>query len=466
VDHEGKVIGIASLVDDITERTRSESIIWQQANYDALTGLPNRNMFHDRLAQDMRKADRDRRPLALLLIDLDEFKEVNDTLGHDTGDLLLQEAASRISSCIRDSDTVARLGGDEFTIILHDIHDNSHIEDVAQKIINKLEDAFQLGDEVVHISGSTGITLYPNDAGDIDTLLKNADQAMYAAKNNGRNCFSYFTQSLQDIAQARRRLINDLRTAQKNRQFEVYYQPIIDLKTDRVTKAEALLRWHHHEHGFISPLEFIPLAEETGLINKIGDWVFRQSTENAKHWSSQFANNFQVSINLSPRQFKLDNHLFISEWEKYLQKIGLSGSNVVVEITEGLLLNAEHEVIDKLLWLRDAGIQVAIDDFGTGYSSLSYLNKFDIDYLKIDKSFVNNLENNTNNITLCGAIILMAHTLGLRVIAEGVETEEQKNILTNAGCDFAQGYLFSRAVPAGEFEALLNSEQTKIRATL
>jgi diguanylate cyclase (GGDEF)-like protein len=458
VDHEGKVIGIASLVDDITERTRSESIIWQQANYDALTGLPNRNMFHDRLAQDMRKADRDRRPLALLLIDLDEFKEVNDTLGHDTGDLLLQEAASRISSCVRDSDTVARLGGDEFTIILHDIHDNSHIEDVAQKIINKLEDAFQLGDEVVHISGSTGITLYPNDAGDIDTLLKNADQAMYAAKNNGRNCFSYFTQSLQDIAQARRRLINDLRTAQKNRQFEVYYQPIIDLKTNRVTKAEALLRWHHHEHGFISPLEFIPLAEETGLIEKIGDWVFRQATEKARLWSEQYSREFQISVNLSPMQFKIDNSRFTTAWGDYLQTIELPGKNVVVEITEGLLLNAESGVIDKLNWLRDAGIQVAIDDFGTGYSSLSYLKIFDIDYLKIDKSFVNNLASKKNDVILCDAIILMAHTLGLKVIAEGVETVEQKKLLTDAGCDFAQGYLFSRPVPADEFEEILNTE--------
>ena len=462
VDQNGKVIGVASLVDDITERTRSEDIIWQQANYDALTGLPNRNMFHDRLAQDMRKADRDRCPLALLLIDLDEFKEVNDTLGHDTGDLLLQEAARRISDCVRDSDTVARLGGDEFTIILHELHDNSHIEDVAQKIISKLADAFQLGDEVVHISGSTGITLYPNDAGDIDTLLKNADQAMYAAKRNGRNGFSYFTQSLQDTAQARRRLINDLRNAQNKRQFDVYYQPIIDLKTDRATKAEALLRWRHHEHGFISPLEFIPLAEETGLIEEIGDWVFRQATEKARLWSDQYSREFQISVNLSPMQFKLDNRLFITAWENYLQKIELPGKNIVVEITEGLLLNAESGVIDKLHWLRDAGIQVAIDDFGTGYSSLSYLKQFDIDYLKIDKSFVNNLANNASDITLCDAIILMAHTLGLKVIAEGVESLEQKNILANAGCDFAQGYLFSRPMSLNDLRGALIEDQ-KVR---
>ena len=463
IDQHGKVIGVASLVDDITARKLSEDMIWKQANYDTLTGLPNRNMFHDRLAQELRKADRDKCPLALLLLDLDEFKEVNDTLGHDTGDLLLQEAGRRISSCVRQSDTVARLGGDEFTIILHELHGNSHIEKVAQKIISRLEEAFQLGDEVVHVSGSIGITLYPIDASDIDTLLKNADQAMYAAKKNGRNCFSYFTQSLQDTAQARRRLTNDLRSAQHNRQFELYYQPVIDLSTDRVTKAEALLRWHHHEHGDVSPLEFIPLAEETGLIHKIGDWALRQSTEKASHWSNRFSTEFQVSVNLSPLQFRLDNRIFISQWEDYLHRTGLSGNNIVVEITEGLLLDAEPGVIDKLLWLRDTGIQVAIDDFGTGYSSLSYLKLFDIDYLKIDKSFVDNLEGNANDIALCDAIILMAHTLGLKVIAEGVETMEQKKILTDAGCDFAQGYLFSKPVPADEFEAILNSEFRKFR---
>ena len=462
VDQDGKVTGVASLVDDITARKMSEEIIWKQANYDTLTGLPNRNMFHDRLAQEILKANRNMSSLALLLIDLDQFKEVNDTLGHDTGDLLLQEAGRRISDCVRRSDTVARLGGDEFTVILHKLHDNSNIEDVAQKIINKLEEAFHLGDEVVHISGSIGITLYPNDAGNIDTLLKNADQAMYAAKNHGRNCFSYFTQSLQDTAQARRRLTNELRGALNNKQLEVYYQPIIDLRTGLITKAEALLRWHHPEHGLISPLEFIPLAEETGLINNISDWVFKQSSEKAKRWIDQYSNEFQISINLSPMQFKLDNHLFITQWKNHLQEIDLPGQNVAVEITEGLLLNAEPEVIDKLHWLRNAGIQVAIDDFGTGYSSLSYLQKFDIDYLKIDKSFVSNLENNANDITLCGAIILMAHTLGLKVIAEGVETTGQKKILSDAGCDFAQGYLFSRPVTAEVFEEILGPESAEI----
>ena len=278
---------------------------------------------------------------------------------------------------------------------------------------------------------------------------------MYAAKKKGRHCFSYFTQSLQDAAQNRLRLTNDLRKAQGSKQFEVYYQPVVDLKTDSIVKAEALLRWHHPERGLVSPMEFIHLAEETGLINNIGDWVFKQSAQKAKDWSNMLGHDFQVSVNMSPVQFKLDTRLFIKEWQDFLHEYGLSGKHVAVEITEGLLLDAEPEVIDKLLWLRDAGIQEAIDDFGTGYSSLSYLKKFHIDYLKIDKTFVNNLESDANDITLCDAIIVMAHTMGLKVIAEGVETEEQKRILTDAGCDFAQGYLFSRPIPADKIEATL-----------
>jgi len=460
-DSHGKLTGVASLVDDITERNRSEMMIWKQANYDTLTGLPNRNMFYDRLTHELIKSDRDKQPLALLLIDLDQFKEVNDTLGHDLGDQLLKEATVRISDCVRHSDTVARLGGDEFTIILTELRDDSHIETVSQKIIDKLEEAFQLYGETVYISASIGISIYPDDAKDIETLIKNADQAMYAAKNKGRHCFSYFTQSLQDVAQNRLRLTNDLRKALDNEEFEVYYQPIINLKNNCIVKAEALIRWLHPDRGIVGPLEFIHLAEETGLINKIGNWVFKQSVQQSHNWSQQYSNDFQVSVNLSPIQFKIDTRLFISEWEDYIQTLGISGKNIVVEITEGLLLNAEHDVIEKLLWLRDAGIQVAIDDFGTGYSSLSYLKKFDIDYLKIDKAFINNLETSLNDRALCNAIIAMAHTLGLEVIAEGVETESQKQILKDAGCDFAQGYLFAKPVTKDAFEAILISNQDK-----
>ena len=452
---DDSVIGVASLVDDVTERALSEEVIWKQANFDMLTGLPNRNMFHDRLTQKMNRAKRDRHSLALLLIDLDQFKEVNDALGHDVGDELLRQAARRISGCVRNSDTVARLGGDEFTVILSELDDDSNIEDVTQKIINKLEEEYVLGDEIVHISGSIGITLYPGDADDIDTLIKNADQAMYAAKKKGRHCFSYFTQSLQDAAQNRLRLTRDLRSALNGKQFEVYYQPVIDLKDDRTVKAEALLRWHHPVRGLTGPREFIHLAEETGMINSIGNWVFTQAVQQANKWCGNVDTEFQVSVNMSPTQFRLDTGAFITEWQSYLQGLDITGKNVIVEITEGLLLDADPDVIDKLLWLRDAGIQVAIDDFGTGYSSLSYLKKFDIDYLKIDKSFVKNLESNTNDIALCSAMIVMAHTLGLKVIAEGVETEGQKKILADAGCDFAQGFLFSQPVPVDEFEEAL-----------
>lgn len=452
---DGAALRYVALFSDITEKKKSEELIWRQANFDTLTGLPNRDMFRDRLGQEVKKSIRAELPLALLLVDLDQFKEVNDTLGHAVGDMLLVEAAHRISACVRESDTVARLGGDEFTIVISEISDTAHVEDVAQKIISKLAEPFHLGDEAVYISASIGITLYPNDSIDIESLMKNADQAMYVAKNRGRNRFSYFTPLLQDSAQRRLRLTSDLRGALEAKQFSVHFQPIVALSTGRIHKAEAVIRWNHAENGMVSPAVFIPLAEETGLINEIGDWVFKESARWAKHWSDQFAADFQVSVNKSPVQFRSGNQRFSSDWSGHLRELGLPGKNMVIEITEGLLLNADAEVTDELLRLRDADIQVAIDDFGTGYSSLSYLKKFDIDYLKIDRSFVNNLETDANDMALSEAIIVMAHKLGLKVIAEGVETEGQRSLLAAAGCDYAQGYLFSKPVPPEEFEQLL-----------
>jgi len=444
-----------ALFSDITEKKHSEQLIWRQANFDTLTGLPNRDMFRDRLGQEVKKSIRAELPLALLLVDLDQFKAVNDTLGHAVGDLLLKDAARRICACVRESDTVARLGGDEFTIVISEISDHTHVEDVAQKIIAKLAEPFHLNNEIVYVSASIGITLYPIDTIDIDILMKNADQAMYAAKNKGRNRFSYYTPFLQEDAQKRMRLTNDLRGALEAGQFSVHFQPIVALSTGRIHKAETLIRWQHAERGMVSPAEFIPLAEETGLINEIGDWVFKESARWTKRWRNQFATDFQVSVNTSPVQFKTEAHHFSTEWFEFLRELGLPGGNIVVEITEGLLLNADADVIDELLRLRDADIQVAIDDFGTGYSSLSYLKKFDIDYLKIDRSFVNNLETDANEMALSEAIIVMAHKLGLKVIAEGVETEGQRNLLAAAGCDYAQGYLFSEPIPPEAFEKLL-----------
>ncbi len=459
VDQDGRVIGVASLIDDITAKKQSEEVIWRQANFDTLTGLPNRNMFHDRLTQEVAKSNRAGLPLALLLIDLDEFKEINDTLGHDIGDLLLIEVGHRIKGCVRESDTVARLGGDEFTVILCELHKENEVDRVAQKIINSLAEEYQLSDESVHISGSIGITLYPNDAKDIDTLIKNADQAMYEAKKKGKNRCCYFTQSLQDSAQNRLILTKELRSATQAEEFQVFFQPIVDLNSGRIYKAEALIRWIRNGKQVARPDQFIPLAEDTGLIHKLGDFVFKDSAKWAHRWSTMFDSDFQVTVNMSPVQFRVEEDSFAREWLSYLGENGLFGSSMVIEITEGVLLNVESEVVNKLLWLRDAGIQVAVDDFGTGYSSLSYLKKFNIDYLKIDKTFVHNLETDANDIALSEAIIVMAHKLGLKVIAEGVESEAQMMLLKNAYCDYAQGYLYSRPVPPEELEALLLRQQ-------
>ncbi len=455
IEHEQCVVLVAQ---DITEKKRFDGLIWKQANFDPLTGLPNRHMFYDRLDQDIKKTHRDGKILALFFIDLDRFKEVNDTLGHQTGDVLLVEAARRISACIRESDTVARLGGDEFTVILPQLHDTAHIEKIAQNIIATLSEPFSGGREQaqIYLSASIGITLYPSDAVNVEHLLRNADQAMYVAKNAGRNRFSYFTQSLQETAQLRLKLLNDLRGALVENQFVLYFQPIVDMPTGRIAKAEALLRWKHPKWGLVSPMEFIRLAEETGMIVEIGDWAFREAARWASRWVGLSPDGFRIGVNVSAAQFH-SNDGKIETWFDYLQELGHSGHNVTIEITESLLLNADSEITDKLTRLRSAGIQVAIDDFGTGYSALSYLKKFDIDYLKIDQSFVRELATDPSDMALSEAIIVMAHKLGIKVIAEGVETEEQHNILAEAGCDYAQGYLYSYPLPASEFENCLKN---------
>ena len=446
---------------DISDRIAFEKTIWKQANFDSLTNLPNRRMFHERLEQHARMLQHSGQPMALMLIDLDHFKEVNDSLGHDMGDCLLIEAAHRITTCLRASDTVARLGGDEFIIILPGVGDVDTIGPVAQNIINRLTEPFVLGANMAYISASIGISLYPNDTTELDALFKNADMAMYAAKSDGRNRYSYFTPNLQETAQKRLHLTNDLRAALVNQQFQVYYQPIVDLNNERIYKAEALIRWLHPEHGMINPVEFIPLAEETGLIVPIGDWVFKQAVRQAMQWRAAHDETFQISVNISPVQIRHSDVELVA-WHDYLSQQGVPGSSIAIEITEGVLLNAEPTTNGKLLQFRDAGIQVAIDDFGTGYSSLSYLKRFDIDYLKIDRSFVHNLSEDANNLALCEAIIMMAHKLGLKVIAEGVETTVQRDLLLAANCDYAQGFLYSKPVPPDQFEAMLRARDERV----
>jgi diguanylate cyclase (GGDEF)-like protein/PAS domain S-box-containing protein len=444
------------MIEDVTAKKQSETLIWQQANFDTLTQLPNRRMFHDRLAHDIVVCQRERSSLAVLFIDLDHFKEVNDTLGHHQGDILLVDAARRISACVRKSDTVARLGGDEFTVILSTLGQTDRVERIAQQIIDSLRAPFALGQEQAFVSASIGITLYPDDALDIGDLLKHADQAMYAAKGAGRNRYSFFTPTLQVAALNRMRLTNDLRGALAGQQFALYFQPIVDLESGRIHKAEALIRWNHPQRGVVSPLEFIPLAEASGLISGIGEWVFHESAQWVRRWRREHHPDFQVSINQSPLEFQREDGCYVA-WLEHLRALDLPGQSVVVEITEGLLLDANTAVSNKLLQLRDAGIQVALDDFGTGYSSLSYLKKFDIDYLKIDRSFTRNLAADSSDMALSGAIIVMAHKLGLKVIAEGVETPEQRDLLAAAGCDYGQGYLFAKPMPAEQFDAFLKS---------
>jgi diguanylate cyclase (GGDEF)-like protein len=448
------VLGGSALYFQSIKESRAQ--LWKKANFDTLTGLPNRDMFRDQLTQEIKKSDRSTLPLALLLIDLDQFKEVNDTLGHDIGDILLQRTVHRLLGCMRESDTVARLGGDEFTVVLSQLSDLSHIEDIAEKILARLAEPFDLPDEIVHISASIGIALYPADASDADNMMKHADQAMYVAKKLGRNRYSYYEAALQAAAQKRLRLINDLRGALTENQFRVYFQPIVELKTNRVHKAEALIRWQHPVRGMVNPAEFIPLAEETRLIIEIGAWVRTESIAWCGRWSVLNPHGFQISVNRSPVEFMHDDvNDSVDTLIEDLRAQGLYGNNLVLEITEGLLLNADSRINQKLVALRDAGIGVSIDDFGTGYSSLSYLKKFDIDFLKIDQSFVRNLEHGSDDMALCEAIIVMAHKLELKVIAEGVETVQQRDLLALAGCDYVQGYLYSRPLPPEEFKKWL-----------
>jgi len=455
-DGDGAYLGALALVSDITDSRASAELIWQQANFDTLTALPNRHMFQDRLAQEVKKARREGTLLALLFIDLDGFKQVNDSLGHAQGDVLLIEAAQRITACVRATDTVARLGGDEFTVILTGLESITAVERIAQAIVTRLQAPFALGAANPAVSASIGISVFPADAVSPEDLVRNADQAMYAAKQNRRCRYSYFTPDLQQAAQARQQVTTDLRTALAGQQLELHYQPIVNLRTGAVERAEALLRWRHPQRGLLAPGDFLPFAESGGLMMEIGDWVFRQAARQARAWQDEIGIGFQVGINQSSAQFRGDAALY-EGWLAYAAELGLAPRSLVIEITERVLLDKATQVADRLRELREMGVQVALDNFGTGYSSLAHLKHFGIDLLKLDHSFIQHLANDSGDLAMCEALILMAHRLGLRVVAEGVETAAQSHLLELAGCDFAQGYVYAQPMAAAEFTALAQS---------
>jgi len=447
---DGRLGGLVGVILDISERKRMEEAIWREANYDALTGLPNLRMLRDRLKEEIKRAQRNGSLLALLFIDLDRFKEVNDTLGHTVGDLLLGQAAQRISATLRATDTVARQGGDEFVVILPALAEDTRVDQIAAEIQRSLAQAFMLAGQTVYVSASIGIAVYPDDSGEIDTLLACADQAMYAAKALGRNDICRFDGAMLARVNQRREVGNALREALNHGQLDIHYQPIVELASGRIVKAEALVRWSHPLYGRMEPNEFIPVAEEAGLIGDIGDWVFLQALETAFRWRTQNDSSFiQIGVNLSRQQIVSGR---CTHWLDLLREAGLPPQALAVEIAENLLLDPRPAVVETLQTLRDAGMPVSVDDFGTASSALTFLRKLAIEAVKIDRSIVRDLGHDPDALAVCEAIIAMAHRLGMKTVAEGVETEEQRRLLRQAGCDQAQGYLFAAPMPRDVFQ--------------
>ena len=435
---------------------QAERMVWQQANFDSLTRLPNRQMFQYRLEQEVFSSGRAGASFALMFIDLDEFKDINDTIGHAQGDQLLKEAAQRLQACVRKTDLVARLGGDEFIVLLSQVKDLSAVELIARKILESLAQPFNLSAQPSYVSASIGIACFPEDGESPAELLRHADQAMYAAKAAGRNRSTRFQPELEEKALNRVQIARDLRQALSENQFTLVYQPVIELATGKVARAEALIRWNHSERGPISPAEFIPVAERNGLIGRIDEWVFREATEQLRVWRTFVRPDMVLSINCSPLAFSaLPRDDAPSPWRARLDELELPGDSIVLEITEGLLLEAGARVTEALSKVAREGLHVAIDDFGTGYSSLAYLRRHDIDCLKIDKSFIDTIGANDSGTEIAETVIAMAKKLGIEVVAEGVETRVQHDTLARLGCDYVQGYLYSKPIPAAELTRIL-----------
>ncbi len=440
-------------VRDITERKQAQERLNHLAYHDVLTGLPNRLLFNDRFAQTAINASRHDRAVAVMFLDLDRFKTINDTLGHEVGDLLLKVVADRLVGCVREGDTVARLGGDEYAILLADMAQAQDAALVAQKILDGFAKPFQVGSHELYTTASIGITLFPTDDTHIENLLKNADAAMYRAKDRGRNNYQFYTADMNAKAVERLALETHLRHALERGELLLHYQPQVDLKTGHIIGTEALVRWQRPEAGLVSPLDFIPLAEETGLIVPIGEWVLRTACAQGKTWQSAGVTGVPVSVNVSARQFR--HKAFTETVRAVLRDTGLRPDLLELEVTESLIMEHAETTIDRLGELHAMGVRLSIDDFGTGYSSLSYLTRFPIHTLKIDRAFINNVTTDPAHSAIASAIILLAHNLNLRVVAEGVETEAQAAFLRSHRCDAMQGYLFSRPVSEPDMSSML-----------
>jgi diguanylate cyclase (GGDEF)-like protein/PAS domain S-box-containing protein len=453
IKKDGKNL-IAGIFADITDQKLTQNKLNILAHYDLLTNLPNRALFQDTLTRKISKAKRNKNKIALMFIDLDNFKMINDTLGHDYGDLLLIEVAKRLTGILREEDLVARLGGDEFTVILDDIKDTAYPSVVAQKIIDSLSQPIKLKDKIGYIGASVGIAIFPDDAQNKEDLIKNADMAMYSAKQAGKNVYRYFTEDMNADAKERLELSNDLRNAIQNNQLKLYYQPIIDTQTNTLYACEALVRWEHPKYGIITPENFIKLAEEGGFMAQIGKWIIKRACAQLKVME-KLGLSIKVAINISSKQLT-QNHLEHT-LKTIIKESGVKAEHLELEVTESFLMENLKQVKIALGNLQKLGVKTAIDDFGTGYSSLAILKKLPISKLKIDKSFISDIPNDEDDMQIASTIIALAKGLNLEIVAEGVETKEQVDFLKKEGCQLMQGYYFSEAIAEADFNAYLHS---------
>ncbi len=454
-----RFIGTYGVARNISDRKRVEKAIAFQAYHDLLTGLPNRSLFQDRLTQAIHQAKRDHTQLAVMFIDLDKFKFVNDSLGHVAGDKLLAALATRLRSCLREVDTLARMGGDEFVLLLPHISEAADATFIAEKILLALQQKFVIGDHELFASVSMGIALYPSDADTSEYLIQRADVAMYHAKNQGRNNYQLFNDTMDAQASGRLALVRDLRNALERDEFEVYYHPQVDASHGRIIGLEALIRWNHPIHGLLSPNSFIHLAEETGIICQIGEWVLRTVCRHAHGLREAGLPALRIDLNISPQQVQKSH--FVNKFLGLLEEYQISPTLICIEITEGTIMKDVENTIPKLNKLRDEGVEIALDDFGTGYSSLSYLSKLPIHTLKVDQSFIRGMPSHAGHLSIVSAITTMAKGLQLRLVVEGVETQEELDSLVSIGCNEYQGFLFTRPLPSEKATQLLRDNHAE-----